>query len=219
MLRHQQEAAAKENEGNSLVATRRAEYDNTRNNSKQEKEKRFSNPYMPVRQIASPGYIAVYSPSKKGYSVYDEYDSDNGLDRDTSYHGNGFCNDEKASISPQHCDTPPIPQPPLRTCTLPSQHGSFSSQPVPFSSQCSPVPMRIKQYAEDQCLPSPPPPGDSDMEMDMYSTMHGGRMVTNYRGGGYGGGGNKVEQYTTGAKGNIYSTTPRMKPGSMQATV
>lgn len=32
--------------------------------------------YSPVRKFSSPGFIAIYSPEKKGYSVYDEYDSD-----------------------------------------------------------------------------------------------------------------------------------------------
>lgn len=45
-------------------------------NKPNEHHRKGSIGFSPVKKLASPGYIAVYSPDKKGYSVYDEYDSE-----------------------------------------------------------------------------------------------------------------------------------------------
>ena len=184
---HMRRAEAKMNEGKEMDSTTQAEYENSQNISQDKFRIYKASTYTPVRQLSSPGYIAVYSPDKQGYSIYDEYDSDTCLDRSDS---RDFMTPKKMNSSPVRT-TPPVPLPPIRTCTL--------------TSQSAPVPGHVIQGSGGQCPLTPP---ESDHELDMYCTVQNSRPINS-----------RLNQSKPYAKNNVYTTAPRANPRSITATV
>ena len=159
--------------------------------------------YSPVKKISSPGYIAVYSPQKKGFSVFDEYDSDTCWNKG---HGNEhYIPDEdklkaldlyvnqSAHVQKSHQSKKDQKIKDLRMSPV----TSYRPKQINNSHSMGLITSRKPQYSACPTFPTPP---ESDPEVDPYL----GHTYANIK---------------DNTKKNMYTTMPRVDPNSVSAVV
>ena len=167
--------------------------------------KKIAVSYSPVKKLSSPGYIAVYSPQKKGFSVFDEYDSETCWNKDQG-HEQYIPDEERKALEmyvnhSAHVQKYHHPDQFKRDQKIKDMRMSpvTSHKPRQINNSHSMTLINNRKSQYNACPTFPTPP-ESDPEVDPYI----GHTYANVKDGG---------------RKNVYTTMPRVNPNSVSAVV